>query len=65
MEAEGFELLGGSGINANKRDQPGEEDYVWRLPPTLVGSDDDAEKRANMQAIGESNRMTMKFQKPD
>ena len=65
MEAAGFELLGGSGINANKRDQPGEEDYVWRLPPTLVGSDDDAEKRANMQAIGESNRMTMKFQKPD
>ena len=65
MEAAGFEFLGGSGINANDMDQPNEEDFVWRLPPTLAGSDNDAEKRVAMQAIGESNRMTMKFRKPE
>jgi predicted methyltransferase len=64
MEAAGFEFLAGSGVNANDRDQPSEEDFVWRLPPTLAGSNDDPERRAAMEAIGESNRMTLKFQKP-
>jgi predicted methyltransferase len=65
MEAAGFEFWSGSGINANDRDQPGEEDFVWRLPPTLAGSEDDSELRVAMQAIGESNRMTMLFRKPE
>lgn len=65
MEAAGFEFLGASEINANPKDQPGEGDYVWRLPPRLAGSDDDPEKRARMQAIGESDRMTLKFRKPE
>jgi predicted methyltransferase len=30
----------------------------------LAGSKDDAERAAAMQAIGESNRMTLKFMKP-
>ncbi len=65
MEAAGFEWLSGSGINANDKDQPNQEDFVWRLPPTLAGSDDDSERRAAMQAVGESNRMTLKFRKPE
>ena len=64
MEAAGFEFLSGSGINANDKDQPTEEDFVWRLPPTLADSGDDPERRAAMEAIGESNRMTLKFRKP-
>ena len=65
MEAAGFEFFSGSGINANDRDQPSEEDFVWRLPPTLATSDDDPELRVAMQAIGESNRMTLIFRKPE
>ena len=65
FEAAGFEFFSGSGINANDRDQPSEEDFVWRLPPTLATSDDDPELRVAMQAIGESNRMTLIFRKPE
>ncbi len=65
MRAAGFEFLGASEINANPKDQPGEGDYVWRLLPRLAGSDDDPERRARMEAIGESDRMTLKFRKPE
>jgi len=65
MEAAGFEFLSGSGINANDKDKPTEEDFVWRLPPTLARSGDDPDLRATMQAIGESNRMTLLFRKPE
>jgi predicted methyltransferase len=34
---------------------------VWSLPPTLRGSEED---RAKYAAIGESDRMTLKFVKP-
>ncbi len=65
MEAAGFELAAESDINANDKDQPTEEDIVWRLPPRYAGVDeDDAEGRAARDAIGESNRMTLKFVKP-
>ena len=60
----GFELVAESDINANPLDQPSEDDMVWRLPPSLGTSRDDPELRAAMQAIGESNRMTLKFRKP-
>ena len=56
LEAAGFEFLASSDINANPKDVPGEKDKVWRLPPT---SD-----KKEMLAIGESNRMTLKFKKP-
>ena len=53
-----------TGINQNPRDQPTSEDMVWRLPPVLQGSREDPERKAAMEAIGESNRMTLKFRKP-
>ena len=65
FEAAGFELVDESDINANPKDQPGEEDIVWRLPPSLNTSKDDPELMAKYQAIGESNRMTLRFRKPD
>lgn len=64
MQAHGFEYIGASPINENPKDLAGEGDFVWRLPPSLNGTDDDPEKQAAMQAIGESNRMTLKFRKP-
>lgn len=64
MEAAGFEYLGSTNINANPKDVPGADDIVWRLPPSLrVDEDDEAQRAANL-AIGESNRMTLKFRKP-
>ena len=64
MEAAGFVFEGASEVNANPNDQPQEGDIVWRLPPTLMGSRDNPEAAAAMRAIGESNRMTLKFRKP-
>ena len=65
MEAAGFELVAWSDINANDQDQPTSEDIVWRLPPSLAGSDQDEYQRARLEEIGESNRMTLKFRKPE
>ena len=65
MQAAGFEYVGSSDVNINEKDQPGEGDVVWRLPPTLATSRDDPELRKEMQAIGESSRMTLKFRKPE
>ena len=62
--AAGFEFVEASDINANPRDVPGDDDIVWRLPPSLVTSGDNEALRAEMVAIGESNRMTLKFIKP-
>lgn len=59
----GFELVSSSEINANAKDVPGPEDVVWRLPPSLRGSKDNPEQKAAMQAIGESDRMTLLFRK--
>ena len=58
----GFVLVAQSEINANPMDQPSGEDSVWRLPPSLRGSNDD-EQREAMVAIGESDRMTLLFRK--
>ncbi|RBP49674.1 class I SAM-dependent methyltransferase [Arenicella xantha] len=65
MTNAGFEFIGESAINENPNDQATEGDIVWRLPPSLSGARDDAEKRASMEAIGESNRMTLLFKKPE
>jgi predicted methyltransferase len=64
IEAVGFTLLAESDVNRNPRDVPGEDDFVWRLPPSLQTSRDNPELRARFEAIGESNRMTLKFRKP-
>ncbi len=63
-ERAGFEFVAESDINANPADQPGADDIVWRLPPSLATSRDDPELRARYEAVGESNRMTLKFRKP-
>ena len=60
-EAAGFRLVGRSEINANPKDTADWPDGVWTLPPTLTLKDKDREK---YQAIGESDRMTLLFQKP-
>lgn len=65
FEGAGFELVESSEINANPKDQPTEEDFVWRLPPTLATSRENEELRAQMVEIGESDRMTLKFRKPE
>ncbi len=65
MENAGFEYVGESDVNANPKDQPGPDDIVWRLPPSLVTSREDAALKAKMLEVGESNRMTLKFRKPE
>jgi predicted methyltransferase len=57
----GFELAGRSEANANPLDTKDHPNGVWSLPPTLRGGDVD---RAKFIAIGESDRMTLKFVKP-
>lgn len=64
FEAAGFELAASSDINANPKDQPGAESIVWRLPPSLNGTEEGTPERAAVEAIGESDRMTLKFVKP-
>ena len=56
----GLELAGRSEINANPRDTKDHANGVWSLPPTLRGGQAD---RAKYLAIGESDRMTLKFLK--
>jgi predicted methyltransferase len=53
-----------SDVNNNPADQPEASDIVWRLPPSYATSRDNPELKAEMQAIGESNRMTLRFRKP-
>lgn len=60
-EAAGFELAGRSEINANPRDTKDYAKGVWTLPPVLREGETD---RAKYLAIGESDRMTLKFVKP-
>jgi predicted methyltransferase len=61
-ESAGFRLEATSEINANPRDTADHPKGVWTLPPTLRLGDEDREKYL---AIGESDRMTLKFRKPD
>ena len=60
-ESVGFRLAAKSEVNANPKDKADHEGGVWALPPTLANRDQD---RARYQAIGESDRMTLKFVKP-
>jgi predicted methyltransferase len=46
-------------------DRPGADDVVWRLPPSLATSREDPALKARMLEIGESNRMTLRFRKPE
>ena len=64
LEKAGFEFVAESDVNENPKDQPTTDDIVWRLPPTFATSEDNPELQAELRAIGESNRMTLKFRKP-
>lgn len=59
--AAGFNLTGESEINANPKDTADYAEGVWTLPPSYALKDVD---RAKYAAIGESDRMTLKFVKP-
>ena len=54
----GFSLAAHSEINANSKDSTQHPNGVWSLPPSLRGGD---QNREAFQAIGESDRMTLKF----
>lgn len=58
----GFKLVASSEINANPRDDHHHPKGVWTLPPTLALGQQD---RAKYQAIGESDRMTLRFIRPE
>lgn len=60
IEAAGFVLLGRSEINANPRDTKDHEQGVWALPPAYRAGNRD---RAKYEAIGESDRFTLRFMK--
>ncbi len=60
-EQAGFRFVGSSEINANPRDKADYPEGVWTLPPTYTLKDAD---RAKYAAIGESDRMTLRFVKP-
>ncbi len=64
FEAAGFKFVEARDINANAKDRPSEKDFVWRLPPTLRGADENSDEWRKNKEIGESNRMTLKFVKP-
>jgi predicted methyltransferase len=60
-EAAGFKLQEKSEINANPRDTKDHPNGVWTLPPV---NDHEAKDDAKYKAIGESDRMTLRFVKP-
>jgi predicted methyltransferase len=57
----GFQFVGESQVNANPSDTHDYPKGVWTLPPNYAEGDVD---RAKYAAIGESDRMTLKFVKP-
>ncbi len=59
-EAAGFRLAASSEINANAKDTADHPGGVWAPPPTYRNKDQD---RARFEAIGESDRFTLKFVK--
>tara|TARA_R110002051_G_scaffold92851_1_gene162656 strand:- start:4905 stop:5762 length:858 start_codon:yes stop_codon:yes gene_type:complete len=61
-EEAGFELVSRSPINHNAQDLADHPHGVWSLPPTLRGG---TEGRARYMGIGESDRMTLLFVKPE
>lgn len=61
-EQAGFKLAEKSNINANPKDTADHPEGVWTLPPALRLGDKNKEKYLE---IGESDRMTLKFVKPE
>ncbi|MBP8247433.1 MAG: class I SAM-dependent methyltransferase [Phenylobacterium sp.] len=68
-EKAGFKLDAASEVNANPKDTKDHPFGVWTLPPSRTSSQggkapDPAFDRAKYDAIGESDRMTLRFVKP-
>jgi predicted methyltransferase len=61
-EKAGFALLETSSINDNPKDTKDYPKGVWTLPPTYRAGD---ENRDRYSQIGESDRFTLKFVKPN
>jgi predicted methyltransferase len=61
VEGAGFKLAGKSEVNANPKDTKDHPKGVWTLPPNYALGETD---HAKYEAIGESDRMTLKFTKP-
>ena len=57
----GFVFVASSDINTNPKDTADHSKGVWSLPPSLREGEHNKEKYL---AIGESDRMTLKFIKP-
>jgi predicted methyltransferase len=57
----GFQLEAKSEVNANPKDTADHPNGVWTLPPV---NRHDAADDAKYKAIGESDRMTLRFRKP-
>jgi len=70
-QAAGFVLEARSELNANARDDHDHPFGVWTLPPVRQSAARDGtnpltpEQRAAFDAIGESDRMTLRFRKPE
>ena len=68
--AAGLYLEARSEVNANPKDTKDYESGVWSLPPGMAlcrepeSEDDKADCEATYRAIGESDRMTLRFRKP-
>ena len=60
-EAAGFKLEAKSEVNANPLDTKDHPKGVWTLPPS---NSHDAADAAKYKAVGESDRMTLRFVKP-
>ena len=60
----GFTLAEKSEINANPADTKDHPNGVWTLPPSLNMEGDAEADQAKYKAIGETDRMTLKFVKP-
>ncbi|MCC7462478.1 MAG: class I SAM-dependent methyltransferase [Gammaproteobacteria bacterium] len=61
LEGVGFKYLDRSDLLSNPKDTKDYADGVWTLPPTLAKGETD---KAKYLAIGESDRMLLKFVKP-
>jgi predicted methyltransferase len=69
-EKAGFKLAAQSGINANPKDTKDHPFGVWTLPPSLASTPENSDKpddpnfdHSKYLAIGESDRMTLRFVK--
>jgi len=62
MEINGFEFVASSEVNANPNDTKDHPGGVWNLPPNLRGVPEDEQQ--HYLTIGESDRLTMLFRKP-